>query len=598
MIAMKNPESGIVIKTLMRLIRLLPRSFRLSGIISFLLLFVNSAFDLLGLGAMIPLIAIVLEEDAIQTNGALHTFYKFSGVANESRFIILICVLVFLLIVLKNLVSLAIHYFQSRFFFALQRYFSLNLFRAYYAKDLTFFKATSSSKLNRYIQSIPNVFASNVLIPLMTVLNEMVILVSVAIGLLWYDALVVGLLAVVVGPTFLIFYYATRKKAQQIAEDQDKLTPPLLRNIMEAIYGYIDVKVSNTEKFFFARHNELQQKLMGYQTATQVLKTAPTKIMETAMFLGVTSIIAYGVYAYDDRTKLVTLLSVFAVSSYRVLPSVNRIMTSIMSLNAYKYTLKMIERESANKQVISKNESQGHILFNESINLENVVFSYNFGDASPVLNHLNLSVKRGEVIGVVGNSGSGKSTLMNMMLGFLYPQQGSVKIDGTELTGNNVALWRNLIGYVQQDVFLMDASLRQNIAFGINEADIDDERVLKAVQRASLAEFVRNLPEGIFSQVGERGGRLSGGQRQRVGIARAIYGGAQVLFFDEATSALDNETEKEVTEAIHKLSNDDLTLVIVAHRITTLKYCDRIIELENGKVVRETAYDDLIKKAV
>jgi ABC-type multidrug transport system fused ATPase/permease subunit len=212
------------------------------------------------------------------------------------------------------------------------------------------------------------------------------------------------------------------------------------------------------------------------------------------------------------------------------------------------------------------------------------------------LQNLNFTIEKGEKIGFVGVSGSGKTTLMNIILRFYTETEGHIKVDGTSLTDKHLKAWRSMLGYVRQDIFVMEGTIQENITLG--DDVVDEERLYNSLQQASLNGFIEELSEGVLTQVGEKGSRLSGGQRQRLGIARALYHKAQILVFDEATSALDNETEKEVTQSINRLSDTDYTLFIVAHRITTLKNCDRIFELKNGKIIAEHQYKDLISAVV
>lgn len=590
---MKNPESWIIFKLFGRLVRILPRQYRFGAVISLLLLLLNSALDLLGLGALVPLITVVLRENAIAESPYLNNLYQWSGLQSLNGFITALCLGILIIILVKNITSLWIHYYQARFSYRLQRFYSFNLFKAYYNKGFLFFKATSSPKIFRNIQSVPNVFATNILLPLLSVLNELVILAFIVVGLTIYNVQIVLLLVVVILPAFSIFYYSTKNKAKEVAEQQHTLTPKLFKNIMEAVYGYSDVKITNTEKEFYSRHQFLQAQLMGYQTIGQVLKMAPNKIIEVAMFSGIVAIMIYGVYSFDSRTDLLTLLSLFAVSAYRVLPSVNRILVGVMSLNAYKYTVRMIEEEGAYNDVKISLEEELTLNFRSSIEINDVSFSYD-RDKPKVFSGLRLSIKKGEVIGLVGSSGSGKTTLMNLLLGFISPNSGEIRIDDIALDAAHLNAWRNAIGYVQQDVYILDATLRENVAFGYSSDEIDDNRVIDSLKKASLGSLLDELDGGIFAEVGEHGGQLSGGQRQRVGIARALYSGASTLFFDEATSALDVETENEVTDAIHELSGSSLTIIIIAHRYTTLKYCDRIVRLERGKVEGEYTYEELL----
>lgn len=595
---MKAKQRGVVYKSLIRLVRITPRKFRLRGFISFLFLFVNSGLDLIGLGAVIPLITVLLEDNAIEKSNLLQSIYDWMGFDAQQDLVIFLSATILGFILLKNLMSLAIQWYQAKFSYDLQRHFSSRLYRAYYNKGYLYFKSLNSANIVRNIQAVPSAFAANILMPLLSVVNEIVVVTFITCALLIYDAAIVGLLVAVVGPSFLLFYWFTKSLSRRIAEQQHEIAPLLSKNIIESVYGYLDVITTNTKLNFFGRHEDYQHRLAGLQTKSQVLKVAPNKILESALFLGVITIVVYGVLTFSERSELITLLGVFAISAYRIMPSVNRILMGVISLNGFRYTIDLIEGELYGSDNVQTDEELNLPLpFKKAINIEEVSFRY-APELPEVVTGINLKIQKGDSVGFVGKSGSGKSTLINLLLGFIFPQSGAIKIDNQVLTPNHLKDWRNKVGYVQQDVYLVDGSIRENVAFGLNLSKIDDEKIWKALEMASLAQFVKNLDDQLDHQVGERGGNLSGGQRQRIGIARSLYFGAEVLFFDEATSALDNETETEVTEAINKLQQSDLTMIIIAHRITTLKYCDHIYQLDEGHLVGEVSYETLVKEVV
>ena len=255
-----------------------------------------------------------------------------------------------------------------------------------------------------------------------------------------------------------------------------------------------------------------------------------------------------------------------------------------------------LENLNLYQDTIYKSEvNQEEIKFNESINLENIFFKFP-NQTNNIINDVSLSIKKGEKIGIIGSSGSGKTTLINILLKFHNDYKGAIKIDNTVLNDEHLKSWRKLIGYVKQDIFLMDASILDNITF--NDSNPDQARLKSAVEQSSLTNFINSLPEGLNTKIGERGSSLSGGQKQRLSIARSLYRNAEILIFDEATSALDNQTEQEVSDAIDQLSNTQKTIMIIAHRLTTLKNCDRIYELKEGKIVAVHQYADLIKNII
>jgi ABC-type multidrug transport system fused ATPase/permease subunit len=301
------------------------------------------------------------------------------------------------------------------------------------------------------------------------------------------------------------------------------------------------------------------------------------------MVITIFVITAYGLFFLPDRTGLVALLGLFALAAYRILPSVNRMMIALISIKGYQYTFDII---ASVKGFEPDNITHQPISFNEEISIHELAFCFPDADKE-VLNNINLTIKKGESIGIMGASGSGKTTLMNLLLGFWKPTRGTINIDEQSLSPETLKSWRDRIGYVQQEVYIIDGSVAENVAFGMESKEIDTQKLEKVLKQASLWEHIQNLPDTIHTNIGERGTRLSGGQRQRIGIARALYAGADVLFFDEATSALDTQTEEEITESIRTLADGNLTLIIIAHRESTLKYCGRIIKLKNGRIIRK-----------
>ena len=282
-----------------------------------------------------------------------------------------------------------------------------------------------------------------------------------------------------------------------------------------------------------------------------------------------------------SKVELVKLLGVFVVAGYKIMPSINRMMIAINGLNRSIWimdALKPLQEYDSIEKKYKKTEATP-LKFESQLQLKDINFRYSH-DSELIFKNYNLTIKKGEVIGVVGPSGSGKTTLMNILLGFLQPESGDYLIDDIKLDDENKTSFYDKVGYVQQQVYLIDGSVAENVAFGHGKKEINHEKLEKALKRANLWEMVAKLPKGVNELIGENGTKLSGGQRQRLGIARALYSESEILFFDEATSSLDTETELEVTEAIHKLSDGKLTIIIIAHRLSTLDQCDRIIKID------------------
>lgn len=582
----------LIVQTYKRVYRLLPSNKRKHSILILFLLGLSSTLDLAGLGALLPLFIFVLDPEALSTDGIFLNVFNALGFDSETNFIIFLSSLIFLIVLVKNLIGLFIHYLIAKFTFSVQEYFSNLLLFKYFHRGLTFIKESNSNRVARDVNGVPGKFSTNLLLPLMNMTNELILICLVVLALLLYNPWVVLLVSAVVLPTFLLFYSFSKNRVQHYAEKIYEISPRISKVLYESFFGYVDIKVSGTEDKFRRDYQRNLRESVKYQVLNQTFKQAPTKVVETSMILGILIIICFGLFYYSNREALLTLLSVFALAAYRLIPSANRLMVALIDVKAHQYSIEVLNRVNTNYP--EEDQKSGRIKFENRIQFKNVNFS--FTDGQVIIDGIDLELKKGERLGVIGQSGSGKSTLMNLLLLFYEPNTGSILCDEQEIGISSQKVWRKLIGYVPQEVFLNDGNIRENVAFGVSEESIDDKKVIECLERASLAQLVESLEKGIYSSIGERGSRLSGGQRQRIGIARALYFGAQILLFDEATSALDSATEREITDSIAKLAEEDMTMLIIAHRTTSLKHCNRIIELEEGKIKAEHQYDSLIKE--
>ncbi|MEM7163241.1 MAG: ABC transporter ATP-binding protein, partial [Bacteroidota bacterium] len=542
-------KKGILLKTFRGLLNVLPQNFKKKGLLVSFLLLVNSILDLLGLSALLPLFLLILEENATEKYSALKSISDFFGLETESSLILGICVGILAVVVIKNVLSLFIVHYQARFSFGLNRYFAVRLYRKYYSRGFLYFKETNSNNITRDVNQVPNSFSINVVLPFLSVVNELIVLTFICVGLLAYDWNIIALLAVILVPTFLLFYAFSKRKVQFIAERLFELSPKIRKVLYESIFGYSDVKMSNTEEQFFGKYEGFQSENVRLQAKNHVFKMAPTKVIESTLFFGVIIIVSYGVLVLQDKKALTAMIGIFVLAAYRVLPSINRIMMAIMSIKAYQYTFDVLNRIHE----INPEEGQEdlELTFKEKLTLSNVSFTYP-NKKEQVLNQFNLVINKGETVGIVGESGSGKTTLINLLLKFIDPDKGEITLDGRIIGRKQKKSWRKLVGYVQQDVFLLDGTIAQNVAFA--EEHIDENKVIESLKKAQLWDLIEQFPKGIYNAVGEQGAQLSGGQKQRLGIARALYQNAQILVFDEATAALDNKTERELTDACFLLS--------------------------------------------
>jgi ABC-type bacteriocin/lantibiotic exporter with double-glycine peptidase domain len=585
-------KKTVLISSISRIQRILPAKFKRKSFFVVILLLLNAILELAGIGALIPFLIAIVEKNSLQS-GWLAEFYEFTGFESPASFILALGLTIFMFIILKNILGLLISKFQANYSFGLYSHFAQSMQKEAYQRGFSFFSSTNSNVIFRDINIITLNFAQSLVLPLLNFLTEVVIIALIVIGIILYDYRAVFLMLLLV-PFFIVFYRLVRKKIVSMSLEVNDLQATTYSSLYQSIFGYVDVVMNNNEEWFFDQYQKHVSRLKELRAWQFVYNLMPSKVIESTVILAVLMIMAYGFSFLESRSELVMLLGVFGVAAYRVIPSINRMMMALMNIRSYQYTIGVMERVNSidDKEVMSESVLAPLSMIN-NFKIKRLSFAYEGSDVE-VLSKIDLEIRRGETVGVIGKSGSGKTTLMNLMLGFLKPDSGTIEIDNVSLDETNIRNWRETAGYVRQEVFLVDGTLAENIALGF--AEVDRKRVSDVAKKASLTGLIESLSNGIDTPVGERGAMISGGQRQRVGIARALYSGAKVLFFDEATSALDSETEEEITEAINHLSDEKVTIVIVAHRHSTLKYCDRIYELEEGRVKAiYDGYKDLVK---
>lgn len=570
---MKLSDNAIVY-SLRKSFEYLPNSFKRRSIILFIGILINSAFDLIGIAAVLPLIAAILKDGFIHHNKVLSFLFDNGGFKSDANFILFLSLNIFGVILIKNLFGLWIQKNQYKFSFDAYRIISNQVFQSAYNKGYTFFKNNNSNDLMNEISYIPQAFSNQILIKIFQFLNEFVVILLVLGSLVIYDPFIVSVLMLILLPFFYGFYKMSKDKMAFYSERISSLNVVISRPIFEVIFGYTDTKIGGVFSSFRHTYDKAVYEKSDVSIKHQLIQQIPNRLVEIIVLMAVLLMLLYGVFVLNDNEALLAMLSVFGLAAFRAVPSFNRLMLSFVNIKGQQFVFNTLEKYLPLK---SLNEDKTEVKFEEMIKIEDLCFE--FSDGINLFNKFNEEINKGEVIGFVGKSGSGKTTLMNILLGFLNPTAGNIIIDNVELNEESVASWQEKIGYVSQDVFLIDGSVAENVAYGYSEKEIDKNQLKKVLEKAQLNEVVASLVNGVSTNIGERGTKLSGGQRQRIGIARALYHGAEVLFFDEATSALDSETESEITEAIQSLNDGTLTMIIIAHRESTLKYCNRIIRL-------------------
>ncbi|MCI0695529.1 ABC transporter ATP-binding protein/permease [candidate division KSB1 bacterium] len=596
---MRNPFRYVLFKTIFQMSKILLPAQRKKALVTVVLILCNAFFDVFSLASILPFILLALDSSRIRSNQYLNFVYEALGFQSANAFLAAAILFILLLFVCKNAVGFLINRHQSRFTYAVATSLSERLFVEYYKKGYLFFSNTNSSLSARNITHIPVEFSTYILLATVTFLSDFIVFVLVIAGIAIYNFQIFALLLLIAGPPFFLLYRGKKNKLSEIGSRTKKLHPAATKHLFHGINGYVEVKLHHKESWFIKNFIDLQNELNQNLARFHAINLLPARLAEIIVVLSVAIIFVYTAFFSENPGELFVLLSLFTASAYRLMPSLNRISIALMNIKTFQYTMDILQ-ELDGKPAARHFQDSGppeNIRFNEYIAFRNLSFSYS--NAAPlILRNVSFTVKKGDTVGFIGKSGSGKTTLMNILLRFLTERSGQIVVDGRPLAPEDTAAWRKLIGYVKQNPFLLDGSVADNIAFGEDRVEMSLERLQLAIQQAGLAEFVSGLPDGIETQIGEHGAKLSGGQRQRLAIARALYRNSQILVFDEATSELDSQTEKEIANAIERLAGRDKTIFIIAHRITTLRNCDRIYELEDGEITGVYQYPDLLAKTL
>ncbi len=589
-------SNNSILKNFSKFFQILPKEFKVKFYFVIISVFIISFLDLFSIIAVVPLISILTNPNILNENSTLESIYYFFNFSNLNYFIVSISFSLLILFIIKNLISIQLLKFQSNFSFSLSREISTKQYINYYSKGFQFISNHNSTVLVRDIFNMSLNFANSVTSSFITFLSEATILSFIAIGLFIYRPILMLGLAVILLPTFFIAYKAIKKKLKKIELEFIEITPKINQYLFNSFLGYIDVKLFGKEKFFFNKYTSLIKKHSDLNVLKKVYLSITPKVFEIIIFLAVFLIVFYGLFILESPSSVVEILGIFALSAYKLIPSLNKIFAALVGIKSYEYIYEYFEpiKEIQTNEIVPELNENENFLFKNKIELKNISFSYD--NKNKVLDHFSLSINKGEYIGIIGKSGAGKTTLIKLLLRFLHETEGEITIDDKKLTPSLDRSWREKIGYVPQQGYIVDGTLLDNIAFGVNSENVDLKKVNKIIDLCSLQQLINESEKGIYQPIGEGGSKISGGQKQRIIIARALYREVEILILDEATSSLDNNTEQEVMETINKLRSDNISIISIAHRYSSLKNCDSIIELENGKIVNTHNYDELNKK--
>ena len=553
----------------------------------FIVICIGSGLELMGVSVILPVIDGIMDPDKMLEEPIYRWIYDTFHFSSLAPLILLLLISMILVYVIKNAFLIFMYNSQYKFIFENQRVLADRMVKCYMSQPYLFHVSKSSAELLRNINKDTGDFFGALQAGI-KLLTELMVCLVLGVYLLIMDKTITISVVALLG-IMLFLSMKVYKKYLLIMGDRNRYYEMTLNKWVQQAFGGIkEAKILNKEQFFYNKYDEAYRGHAKSEYSYHTLITIPKPMIETICICGMLGAIAIKFWRGANITYFVPIISIFAIASFRLLPSFNRIteyMGTIMyqksAINSIYNDLK--EVDELNK-IKNQNQKKVHPLtFDTAVRMEDLSFRYPRAEKD-VISHLNLTIEKKSSVAFIGQSGAGKTTLADILLGLLEPTAGTVTVDGTNIF-DNLNGWHKIIGYIPQNIYLMDDTIRNNIAYGEDEGSIDEERVKYAVEQAQLSELIGELEEGLDTQIGEMGVRLSGGQRQRIGIARALYHNPEILVLDEATSALDNETEKAVMESIEAL-HGKMTLVIIAHRLSTIKNCDYIYEIGNGKAER------------
>ena len=578
-----------MIETVKIVWKLFTNSDRIAFIRIVVMVIIGMFLETISLGIVVPIIGILTQDDYQQKYPFIVDIF---GDLSREELISAVMVAMVLIYVVRSLFLFWSLWIQKGFSASVSGRLSQSLFSIYMRQPYMFHLQRNSSTLMRNAKNATAIVTCGV-DPFLVLLTDG--LVAIAMFALLIAVEPVGTLAVllVFGLSTFVFQRTTRRRIDNWGYQVDYHETKILQHLQEGFGGAKDVKVLGRENEFLSQHEKHLGESIRINRIYNVILTLPRSFMEIITIVGLCLLVVSMVVRGRELADIVPILGLFAAAAFRVMPSINRLLMATQTLIFNRSIIASVYQDflldSPDSLTVNSNTK-----FASQLELMDVSFQYPTA-ATASLQNVSLVVKRGEAVGFVGPSGAGKSTLVDVILGLFAPTSGVVKVDGQDVQ-QNLRNWQNQIGYVPQAIYLTDDTLRRNVAFGLNDENIDDNLVRDAIRLAQLEDFVATLPEKLDTVVGERGVRLSGGQRQRIGIARALYHNPSVLVLDEATSSLDTPTEHGVMQAVQALQGSK-TVLIVAHRLSTVEYCDRLYKIENARITEEGTFDEVVQRS-
>ncbi|MEM8677009.1 MAG: ABC transporter ATP-binding protein [Cyanobacteria bacterium P01_G01_bin.67] len=573
-----------------------------------ILLIFSSGLEVIGIGSIAPFINLAAKPELIHQHSVFAKLYTLTNLTDESQFVACLGLLLILVFCTKVFVAWFTQVLIFKFSCRQQRLLINQLIKRYLAASYTYYLGKNSSYIVDSVIEVANKFTF-IVQPLFVCIANICISISLFV-LLWYTSSTVMLILLAILLPVILVINSFKQQVRAWGQQNRQSKRQLMQTINHSLGGIKETKVIGCESYFNNQVSFHTKKLEASQSKFFGFNALPRSLIEAVMLTSIISVITYFLFIGNDVNELHSVLGVYALASIRFLPAFTQAVAGVNGLRNHSYTIDQIYGDLRELQVENGHQNRSNLLigqnhrlnglhpsdklkFTSDIIIDNISYRYPH-QPQDAIQDLSLTINKGDSIAFIGKSGAGKTTLVDIILGLLTPQQGDIRVDNASIY-TNLRAWQNLVGYIPQSIFLADDTVKRNIAFGVPDELIDIDQLYQAIKMAQLWDVVGNLANGIDTRVGERGILLSGGQRQRVGIARALYHEREILVLDEATAALDNETEQLVTDAINALSGKK-TLITIAHRLTTVEKCDRIYQLEQGRIVKVGSYKEVVIK--
>jgi ABC-type multidrug transport system fused ATPase/permease subunit len=555
------------------------------------MIFIGGIMETLSVSAMLPVVWVIIDAEKAMENKYFKWAMDFLDIQDVKGFTIALLVILIIVYILKNAYLLLLVNEQTRFISYNRNKLISQVLREFLNRPYEFYLDADIPTVFRLTDSdIPNVFL--ILMSLISMTSEALVFILLCIVLIMTDWKLLLFLVIVFGFITLIMMKVLKPRLTKLGAENQAIQSRIAKWRIQAIYGIKDVKVLHREAFFADNYESNGKVGASYTRRYSVINSMPSLLIETLFISCILLYLIVYILMGNDVTRIISMLAAFGVAALRLLPCVKRINTYMTDISYFRPCLDYVyenmninEISRKNNQTLKPADESKTMNLHDKIELKNIVYAYPNTDKL-IFDHAYMQIPYGKSVGIMGPSGAGKSTIVDILLGLLKVHEGTIECDGVNVFDNYPA-WLAQIGYIPQSIYLVDEPIRNNIAFGIADSEIDDNRIWDVLEEAQLKDFIKTLPEGLDTAIGDRGVRLSGGQRQRLGIARALYHNPEILVFDEATSALDNETEAAVMEAINSFHGKK-TMVIIAHRLNTIEKCDIIYKVDEGQIVETT----------